>query len=331
MTDTSPQAVADSASAVRPPLPGPRPGGRGAAERVPEAYAPRISRIRSAVAAGEFALAGRLAAELHQRIAAARGDLHPEALRAQEVHAHVAALGGDFVQAADIYTAAAAGWASRGAAAERWTASRNAAACRQRAASTVRSRSDWLLWTGVSGRRAVIASVLVAALFSAATSSSPPTRLAAAQRPAADGRPVAPDPAPTAPSTPSPTVAAPRELPPAASVSGPTAELEPTAQPTTSADEPAGYRVRPGNARPGGRTPGPSAAPRQERTAPDPRPVPGPAPDTAAGSGTDPCAAARQFGRLPDSLLALCHRAAGVAGRRSAPPAARSGRSGQDS
>ncbi|WP_354637068.1 hypothetical protein [Kitasatospora camelliae] len=93
------------------------------------AQAAAARRIGEAAAGGDLAEAGRLAAELDQRVRAARGASHPEALAVQEIRAYLAHLAGDHQGAAELYERTAAGWAAIGVASV-WPATVNARACR---------------------------------------------------------------------------------------------------------------------------------------------------------------------------------------------------------
>ncbi|MFI2610389.1 hypothetical protein [Kitasatospora sp. NPDC018619] len=309
---------------------------RTAAETLPDAYAPRVARIRGAMEAGDTVLAGRLAEELHHHVARERGALHPEALRAQEVRAYVAAVGGDCLRAADLFTASAAAWAGLGAS-EQWAASRNAEVCRRRAESAAAAPSapSGAPTASAAGRRppgcpsparafgrgAVVAVVLATALLSGAADAGPRAYLGPGPWPAPDDQPTAPavvgtlersaqsaSPAPgPVPPPPEATAASPVPAPDA----GPGGEQgSPTADPDDG-----GPRA--------GRTPVPSPGRRPGSPAAAPRPRPAPGAGAASGgrpaaSGADPCDTARAYGGgLLGPLIELCHRAAGASGTRS--------------
>ncbi|MDH6710771.1 hypothetical protein P3T27_007522 [Kitasatospora sp. MAA19] len=304
------------------------------AEVLPAAYAPRVARIRAAVESGDGTLAARLTEELRQDIEARRGAGHPEVLRAQEVQAHVAAAGADWVRAGELYAEAAAAWASRGAW-ERWTAERNAEFCRRQArvatptlvSSPAAGGSSGWPPARVLGRGTVVALGVLAALLAGAVSSIPPSRpddvalpdqqvvapvlvgaLQGDARPAPMPTPV--QPSATLPVSPPPTFGEP------GLVEEPAPEGGADVQGSGPADD-GPVRPRPG------RTPALSGRSDHGGPASAPRPQPGPVPEPAApasGGGTDPCGAARQVGQLPGSLVELCQRAAGMSGRRSAPP-----------
>ncbi|GAA4838998.1 hypothetical protein GCM10023235_12850 [Kitasatospora terrestris] len=101
------------------------------AGELPEAYRRDAERVRSAVRARDYEGAVVLADGLQQRVAAERGALHPDALRAQELRAHVSVCRGDFASAAEIYSASATAWAARGFGADT-AAARNADYCRRK-------------------------------------------------------------------------------------------------------------------------------------------------------------------------------------------------------
>ncbi|MFJ1706270.1 hypothetical protein [Kitasatospora sp. NPDC088346] len=112
-----------------------------AGEEWPAPWSPRSRRIagavRWAVRLGELADAERIAAELHQDVAAERGPEHPEALAVREIRAYLAHLGGDHLRAARLYREVAALWAGSGASAYR-TATANARASDALAAAAAR-------------------------------------------------------------------------------------------------------------------------------------------------------------------------------------------------
>ncbi|MET8630926.1 hypothetical protein ABZW30_45830 [Kitasatospora sp. NPDC004669] len=124
-----------------------------------------LGRIRAAAVGGEFAEAGRFAAELHQAVLDAEGAEHSDAPAVQEVRAYLAHRAGDHRGAADLYERTAAAWAFTGAGAVR-PAIINARACwalaGQAAAAgrpTARSRAAALLAGRAARRCAVVAAV----------------------------------------------------------------------------------------------------------------------------------------------------------------------------
>ncbi|MFF2119564.1 hypothetical protein ACFVXH_19775 [Kitasatospora sp. NPDC058184] len=305
---------------------------RTAAERLPAAYAPRVALIRGAMEAGNTALATRLAEELHRYVALERGTLHPETLRAQEVRAYVAAVGGDPLRAADLFAVAATAWAGLGAS-EQWAASRNAEVCRRRAESAAAAPSAVPLAVPVArrppgcpspvrafGRGTVVAVVLATALLSGAADAGPRAYLGMGPRPVPDDQPVAPAvvgvlerSAPSASPVPVP-VPSPSELATAEPVPAP------DAGPAGDQEDQAADQ---GDGGPG-RTPVPSPGRRPGFPAAGSRPRPAPEagrPSGGQAADADPCAAAGAYGgQFLGSLVELCHRAAGVSGKRSPAP-----------
>ncbi|MGW2255735.1 hypothetical protein ACWCXH_37135 [Kitasatospora sp. NPDC001660] len=130
-----------------------------------------MRRIREAAVGGEFAEAGRLAAELHQAVLGAQGAQGAEgaegadhfgAPAVQEVRAYLAHRAGDHRGAADLYERTAEAWAFTGAGAVRpaiinaracWALAEHAAAGRPAA----RSRAAVLLTGRVARGCAVVA------------------------------------------------------------------------------------------------------------------------------------------------------------------------------
>ncbi|WP_369185355.1 hypothetical protein [Streptomyces sp. Y1] len=106
---------------------------------LPDDYAPAVRGIRAAVESGDHARAARSADDLLRQVSMDRGSLHPAALRALEVRAHVAVCCSAYEQAAELYSAAAAGWAGRGSP-SRLPAARNADLCRLLAADAAAVR-----------------------------------------------------------------------------------------------------------------------------------------------------------------------------------------------
>ncbi|MFE3506226.1 hypothetical protein [Kitasatospora sp. NPDC059160] len=305
-------------SAVAPP-PGMEPG---ASER---ALAPAMRPIRAAARRGRLAVAEQLAQELQHELAAARGAEHPEVLQAAEARAYLAHLAGRWAEASQLYQQAAAGWA-RADSPRCWPATLNAQACERLAADPVRPSAPGLAdqvlqlgrtAAGAAVRRAapaatnravrrgtlvllVAATAVVAAAVGlvaesgAERTAGPAVELTAS----AVGQALQHAPVPTP--TPTPT---PMPMPVPVLTASPTAE-PPTEQPDdqdpAEADAPPAARPshRPRPARPVSPAgpPAPGQPPQQAPAAKPPRPA-------------DPCAAAREYGHLPDNVVALCQQA----------------------
>ncbi|MFG3229341.1 tetratricopeptide repeat protein [Kitasatospora sp. NPDC048194] len=285
----------------------------------PEEALPPASRpLRAALQQGRIALAEQLAQELQHELAAAHGAEHPEVLQVVEARAYLAHLAGRQGEAARLYQDAAAGWARTGSP-RCWPATLCAQACEQLAAEPVRppvaGRADLVLQRGrVAARAAAQAagpavhrgtlvlllaatSVVFAAVGLAAEPGSEQTAGPALElttsvvgqalqhgQPSSAPTP-APPPVPVASLTAEPPSEQPDDQDPADAGA---AEAPPAGRPS--------HRPRP--ARPMSPA-GPSAPSRSQ-------PQPAEPPQLA-----DPCAAAREYGHLPDSVIAMCHQAYG--------------------
>ncbi|MFH8387388.1 hypothetical protein ACH4E7_41895 [Kitasatospora sp. NPDC018058] len=289
-----------------------------------------LRRIRAAAVGGEFAEAGRFAAELHQAVLDTEGAEHSDAPAVQEVRAYLAHRAGDHRGAADLYERTAAAWAFTGAGAVRpaiinaracWALAGQAAAGRP----TARSRATALLSGRVARRCAVVAAV-------AGVLSCWAVELAAEERPrpapaaerveldtapvlqALAGTPSAASVSPAAARAPEPSSApSPGRLPEPS-------PAQPSGRPPEQDREPDGAGADEAPVRPPGRSavpavpsrPGPARTPAGVHSQPPVRPARSAGQPSPAGpqptAPVDVCAESGKVG-LPPSLVEICRKA----------------------